>query len=595
MVEGPLTGARRALLRPSILAGLFGAGLGLYYVVLSLHAPPEQTVWLVALALALMGLVAGTIALSVGGRLETLSRVASGELPPTPANLVRALQEVRAAPDLILWRSLGLWAVGAVLLAAGGLVVLERDVEVFLRILLAGLLLAPMNAMAAYFLASLGGRRAVRMLGDMGLTPQEVIAAVPPVREQLRARLMAFGALIMVVPAVLTADISSTYLQRGLENVARIQEPELQREQAAHLRTKALGSMLAMAGFLLVLAMGTAYLGGTALGEPIRDIAELATRIAAGDLGSLRTISADDEVWTVSAALTGVQVHLAQVLGQLQRAGSEIGAATEQIVETSRRYEAGAAAQAGALNQTSATTEELAQSGRQIADNAGSVADIAHRTLGAAQRGQASADTFASAMVRMRHDNQAIAAAVVKLSSRVQQIGKIVEFINAVANKSDLLALSAELEGTKAGEVGRGFSLVAAEMRRLAENVLESTKEIESLIEEIREATQAAVAVTEAGVKATDAGGSLALQVSESLREIVGLAEQTSMAVRAISLATQQQQTGTDQLAEAMADILRVTRQSLKATGQVTTANADLSVLARELRAAVGRFRVGGS
>ena len=75
-------------------------------------------------------------------------------------------------------------------------------------------------------------------------------------------------------------------------------------------------------------------------------------------------------------------------------------------------------------------------------------------------------------------------------NKRVQQIGKIVEFINGVADKSDLLALNAELEGTKAGEVGRGFSLVAAEMRRLAENVLESTKEIEGLIEEIREATQ---------------------------------------------------------------------------------------------------------
>ena len=88
---------------------------------------------------------------------------------------------------------------------------------------------------------------------------------------------------------------------------------------------------------------------------------------------------------------------------------------------------------------------------------------------------------------------------MVRLNKRVQQIGKVVEFINEIADKSDLLALNAELEGTKAGEVGRGFSLVAAEMRRLAENVITSTRAIEQLIEEIRDATNAAVMATEAG------------------------------------------------------------------------------------------------
>jgi methyl-accepting chemotaxis protein len=175
----------------------------------------------------------------------------------------------------------------------------------------------------------------------------------------------------------------------------------------------------------------------------------------------------------------------------------------------------------------------------------------------------------------------------------VQQIGKIVEFINGVADKSDLLALNAELEGTKAGEVGRGFSLVAAEMRRLAENVLESTKEIEGLIEEVREASRAAVAATDGGVRATDTGTSLAQQVTESLKQIVDLAGQTSDAVRSISLATQQQQTGTDQLADTMADILRITQQSLNATKQVSTANGDLLVLALDLRNVVEQFEIG--
>ncbi|NRD68587.1 methyl-accepting chemotaxis protein, partial [Corallococcus exiguus] len=142
------------------------------------------------------------------------------------------------------------------------------------------------------------------------------------------------------------------------------------------------------------------------------------------------------------------------------------------------------------------------------------------------------------------------------------------------------------------GEVGRGFSLVAAEMRRLAENVIRSTKEIEGLIGEIRDATNGAVMATEAGLKTTELGTLLAAQVDDSLSLILELARQTSHAVRSISLATLQQQTGTDQLAAAMGDILRVTEQNAAATKQMVAANADLSALAADLQHVVRRFHV---
>jgi methyl-accepting chemotaxis protein len=234
----------------------------------------------------------------------------------------------------------------------------------------------------------------------------------------------------------------------------------------------------------------------------------------------------------------------------------------------------------------------VARSAQQIAVNAESVSAMAETTFGAAQSGQRSAAAFLAAMHRMKGDNQAIADAVVRLNKRVQQIGKVVEFINEIADKSDLLALNAELEGTKAGEPGRGFSLVAAEMRRLAENVLSSTLAIERLIDEIRDATQAAVMATEAGLKTTDRGAALAAQVDQSLGLILELARQTSHAVRSISLATQQQQTGTDQLAAAMGDILRVTEENAEATQQMVAANTDLASLARDLKSTVQRFRV---
>jgi methyl-accepting chemotaxis protein len=261
-------------------------------------------------------------------------------------------------------------------------------------------------------------------------------------------------------------------------------------------------------------------------------------------------------------------------------------------VQMSSKHQTGAAEQLAALNQTMATTEELARSARQIAENAGRVAAMAEQTLGAARAGRRNAESFTQSMKRMRRDNQGIADSVVRLNKRVQQIGKIVEFINGIADKSDLLALNAELEGTKAGEVGRGFSLVAAEMRRVAENVLSSTQQISTLIEDIRDATNAAVMATEAGVKATDAGSAHSADLAERLRGILELASSTSDASRAISLATQQQQAGTDQLALAMANVLQVTQQGAQSSRQMSSANADLVALAKDLTSAVDRFRV---
>src|SRR5204862_1839862 len=106
------------------------------------------------------------------------------------------------------------------------------------------------------------------------------------------------------------------------------------------------------------------------------------------------------------------------------------------------------------------------------------VSRLAQQMLDSAQHGKRSAGAFYAAILRVREGNQAIADSVVKLNKRVQQVGRIVEFIDGIADKSDLLALNAELEGNKAGDVGLGFSLIAAEMRRLSESVMGSTREI---------------------------------------------------------------------------------------------------------------------
>ena len=543
--------------------------------------------------MALFSLLAMAVEVGLGlRRVHVLRGLETAEGPQPPDKLGQAVVEIQSLGDFSFYSTLVLWLATSVLVNLG-MWVLSPSMSFFLalRVGWPGLLFGPLSALLAYCMVTLRARRVALDMASLGLTPVQAIAAVPR-RSQIRPRLILFTAIVVVTPAVLIWDVSSSLADRAFDQVLMETNPARQAELAELLRTEALLSGGALCLLVFAVAMAAAYLGGTLLGRPIRQLGEEAHRIAEGDLSQPRVIPAEDEVWAVSAAFSTMRAHLANVLAQLQRAGSRIGSTTSEILSTSSRYEAGAAEQASSLDETSATTEELARSARQIAENAGSVAEIAHKTLAAAKGGQASAEAFLETMNRMRHDNQAIAAAVARLNKRVQQIGKIVEFINGVADKSDLLALNAELEGTKAGEVGHGFSMVAAEMRRLAENVIESTKEIEGLIEEVRDASGGAVMATEGGVRATETGTTLAQQVSESLRQIVEMAGRTSDAVRAISLATQQQQGGTDLLAEAMADILRITQQSHNATKQVISANGDLSTLARDLRGVVERFQI---
>ncbi len=579
----------RWLTSPSTLGGALGGVLAVAYGSMTLRPPPGTLGWLTAI-------VAGVVvcATLIGDfyeqrGLRTIRGLGSGALPLTQEHLRGAVREAYALPDLSFRVNLRAWVAGSTV--AGLLLQLLPGTPwgVSLRVMYLGAALGPLSAMITYLLLVERARRAVLVLAELGLSPRDVIEALPSTRRHLRKRLVIFVSVAVTTPSLFIGDLVVSRADDVMEQLLATSD---RGEQLQLVSTAEQHGGLSMAVLVAALGIAAAYLGGTALARPLQAITEEATRITHGDLMRSRLIPAEDEVWAASAAFTEMEAQLAQALTQLRRAGSKISVTAEQLLSGGFVQNAGATAQATALNQTSATTEELARSAGQIAGNASEVSALAERTLQAARRGQRSSQDFSAAMMRMREENQQVADSVLRLNKRVQQIGKIVEFINGVGDKSDLLALNAELEGTKAGEVGRGFSLVAAEMRRLAENVIRSTQEIVRLIGEIRDGTHAAVMATESGMKAMDQGISLASGVLENLHDIVGLAQSTSESVRAISLATQQQGMGTDQLASAMAEILRITIEGKASSEQVGRANSDLSELAEELRVVVDSFRL---
>lgn len=590
-----LAGLSRWVVRPSLTGGFSGAGAAVLYIAVQMEFPSWRDV---AAFAAIAGVVLGVLAL-VGERivhqgLVHLADLGNGRRPVTREHLAKAIGECARIADRAFFTTVVIWLLGSGL-TASALLLVRRDLSFLmgLRIFALGIALGPVTSILVQVLVTRRARAATGKVAAAGLSPAEVIEAVPRPRTRMRWRFVIFTAVTVIAPCFLVADVSLGKADAAFQEIALKgsgPSPEALLSEVAKQQVLATGGLALM---ILALVIASAFVAGSALGEPMRQIGEDAGRVAQGDLRRVRVVPAEDELWLVSKAFTRTQAHLTTVLRELQRAGAKVNGTTAALVELSSKHEAGANEQAAGLNEIMATTEELARSAKRIAQESGQVAVLAQKTLEFSQAGTRSSETFIGAMARLKADNQRIAQAIIRLNNRVQQIGKIVEFINGIADRSDLLALNAELEGTKAGEVGRGFSMVAAQMRKLAEDVVSSTGKITGRIEEIRNATHSAVMATEAGVQATERGANVAQEVSDCLREIVRLAAETSDAARAISMATQQQESGTDQLAQVMASLLGVTERSAEATRSVSKANGKLFVLAKDLKQMVDRFQLG--
>jgi methyl-accepting chemotaxis protein len=567
---------------PNTLAALPVGAATVFYILRS-TAIPDRAIQIILVASGVVTVVVTSVVqITLFAWLRTLRRISRGKLPPTAEHLKQAAREVHHFADRLALLLTLVWISSTAVVLATMLVMLpEFPIADGLILGVRALLLFPIGLMVAYSVTIHAARSITERLCQAGLTPTDLIAAVPPTRRRLQHRLLFFALGLVATPAVLAVDLSVS-LRGKVEQIL-----------GASAADEAITTVVVLAVLVLLLGLVSAVLWGASIGRPLSALAAQANQIAAGDLSATAVVAAEDEVWAVSASLLRLQEDLTRLLTGMKTAGLSVSIAAEQMLAHAESSRTGAANQASSVHQTTSATEEMARVAEQIADKAGAVADTAAQTLEAARSGQESSRVFADAIASLARDNLAVANAVVRLKKGMQQIGRIVEFINGIADKSDLLALNAELEGTKAGELGRGFSLVAGEMRRLAENILRSTREITQLIEGVRAATQEAVSATQTGIHATETGARVAEQLSRSLQKIVELAQITAESATTINFATQQQRSSSAQLAETMASILEVTQNTETATNQVSGSSADLANLARQLKSAVDGFKLG--
>ncbi len=579
-------GRHRWLTNPSSVAVLAGLVVAIGYVSAVLTIPEGTRGWFFGLFIS-VGLFCNFLGdLIEQRRLRTIKGLSDGTLSPTVELLAAAAHEAARAPQVSFVLALSLLTGGTALIAVLWYAASSPPLLVLLRIVLVSVLVAPLSAMMANLLMLPRARQVLRDLLAAGLPPAVLAAQLPPTY-QLRRRLVTYAAIAVLTPMMIMADASLHRASELLDRVRAVNEVAAGRAVFEAQRGEGFGALAALGAVTVLLVVLCGWLAGSVLGDPLKQLAKETERLAAARYEQGRLVVAELEAWAAACAMYSMEGSLLEAVNRARDTSRGITAASAELVQSGAAQEQGAAEQSAALMATTATTEELARSARQIAANAQRVSELARGTFEAAQGGRRSAEAFTFAMSEVRLGNQAIADSVVRLNKRVQQVGRIIEFIDGIADKSDLLALNAELEGHKAGAVGQGFGLVAAEMRRLAENVMRSTREIARLIEDIRDATNAAVMATEAGVKATDSGSALAAKVRDALGNIVEFANLSSDAMQSISLATVQQEAGTEQLVAAMDGINGSTRRGVESASDMARTQADLVTLAKELETAV--------
>jgi methyl-accepting chemotaxis protein len=288
------------------------------------------------------------------------------------------------------------------------------------------------------------------------------------------------------------------------------------------------------------------------------------------------------------AAVVAVAIAVALMLGRgiTRQVGTAIqqvqGSSTELRVAATQQVN-GAKEQSSAIIEIATTINELLATSRQIAQSANRVAAVAAKTAESSRSGEGAMSTALDSVAGIKRQVDLVVAHMLDLGRRSQRIGGVLEIINELAEQTNILAINATIEAVGASEHGRRFAAVAEEIRKLADRVGGSTKEIRSLIDEIRAAVNTTVMATEGGSKAVDAGMREFTRVSASFQEIVGLVVTTTDAAREIELSTRQQASGVEQVNGAMTDVAQRTREAEASSSQVLQTASQLSTLATDL------------
>ncbi len=314
--------------------------------------------------------------------------------------------------------------------------------------------------------------------------------------------------------------------------------------------------------------------------------------LADGDLTVTATVS-EDITGAIADSINYTVEELRVLVGRINDAAGRVTLATESAQQTSAELLAAAELQSQEIQEAGRSALSMASSMKEVSGSAMESAQVARQSLTAANKGTLAVQDSIKGMNEIREQIQETSKRIKRLGESSQEIGEIVELISDITEQTNVLALNAAIQAASAGDAGRGFTVVAEEVQRLAERSGEATKQIAAIVKTIQTDTQGAVSAMEESTRGVVEGARLSDAAGQALAEIGNVSQNLAQLIENISEATRHQAESATSVAGKMQDILRVTEQTTAGTQKTAVAVGELAGLATELKGSVAGFKVG--
>lgn len=313
--------------------------------------------------------------------------------------------------------------------------------------------------------------------------------------------------------------------------------------------------------------------------------------LADGDLTIKATVS-EDITGAIADSVNYTTEELRKLVARVYGVADKMGEATQNADTITRRLLVSTQKQEREIHDAGDAVQLMTQSIKEVDSSAAQSAQVARRTLTATEQGTRAVRNTITGMDGIREQIQETSKRIKRLGESSQEIGEIVDLISDITEQTNVLALNAAIQAASAGEAGRGFSVVAEEVQRLAERSAEATKQIGSLVKTIQSDTHDAVAAMEKSTLGVVEGAKLSEVAGQSLREIEQVSNELAGLINSISVSTQVQTDMASEVASVMQDILQITEQTTQGTNATASSVVQLTELATELRGSVAGFKL---
>ncbi|KAB0670130.1 chemotaxis protein [Oryzomonas sagensis] len=326
----------------------------------------------------------------------------------------------------------------------------------------------------------------------------------------------------------------------------------------------------------------------SSLGTEPDYLAEISGRVAEGDL----TLHLEAGRGGVYESMRRMVENLRQIMERVNQNAQTVSSSSETLQNTAGQTAASSLRVVGQATAVATASEEMSATSSDIANNCHMAAESSNRASATAQQGAGIVEATIEGMGRIADKVRGTAQVVDKLGTRSDQIGEIVATIEDIADQTNLLALNAAIEAARAGEQGRGFAVVADEVRALAERTTRATREIGEMIKAIQSETKQAVAAMEEGVTEVEKGTTEAARSGQALSEILGQINEVTQQISQIATAAEEQTATTREISSNIQDISDTIQKSAQSSQEVSQASSQLSRLSVELQDVVASFKL---